>query len=234
MGWKAGIYRINPGPTSGTQFDFPFIYQVRSTVGDQDAASTWGTLTSKAEFKRLRTRNPRLPGHPPSAGCFQSKQPFLPPSLYLTRPWPLNAPSARSPPTLPGFLLACVNLPSLCIASSCRQEACDPYRGNRAHSVDWLPCSLRDLRYLKPTWASFSPLSILPQSLQSLGINSSHLFSGGFTYCSLLGFQGLGYWRVKTLDQHRYLFLELPLQGKRRPSRPKLRLQWIVLSQKVF
>lgn len=206
---------------------------MRSTVSDQDAASTWGTLTFKAESKRLRTRNPRLPGadHPSSVGCFLSKQPFLPPSLYLARPWPLSAPSARSLPSLPGFLLACVNLPSLCIASNCRQEACDPYRGNRASSVYWLPCRLCVLRYLKPAWASFSPLSILPQSLQSLHINSSHLFPVGFSYCSLLEFQGLGHWRVKTFDQHRYLFLELPLQGKRRPSRPKLLLQWIVLSQ---
>lgn len=69
---------------------------------------TPGALAAKAGFQRLRSRNPRVrEQRPGSAEGFLSKQLlFLQPSLYPAGPWPLRAPSLRSPPSLPGFLLA--------------------------------------------------------------------------------------------------------------------------------
>lgn len=117
---------------------------------------------------------------PCSAGGFLSKQLFLQPGLYPAGPWPLRAPTARSPPPLPSFLLAHANLPSFCIPSCSGKEACDLYTGNRDGSMDWLPCSLRVLRYLNPAWTSPFLLPTLPQNLRSLSINSSQVFTVGF------------------------------------------------------
>lgn len=153
---------------------------------------------------------------PRSDGRFLSKQLSPQPSPY--------SPSPRCPPSLSCFLLAHVYFPSFCVASCSGKEGVWPSRRKQSRSVGWLPCSLH---VLKPAWTSPSPLDAPPRRLSLRVSVAPRLFAQKTSVLSLLGSQGPGLWRARTLDQYSFS-LKLPLHGKDSP-RPKVLLPWIVL-----